>query len=389
MANYISSNANRFYAAVEASYGQAATAAATNRFPAVQLVAQQSLERAPRHDKTGSRTFLGTPRDSRRQTAFEVRTYLTSWSGTAAPGYGPLFQAALGATPQLSASLIVASVISQSEVNTTAPHGLSIGAAVSFSNELRFVAAVPGSSTLSLNAPFSTTLAADAVLAPAITYGLSTSLPSLTLFDYWDPPTAVDRLVTGAAADTFQFTVNGDFHEFIFRGPAADLLDTSSFVSGSAGLTSFPVEPALGSFDYSVVPGQLGQVWIGTPEARFFTLTSASIEVKNNIDVRNREFGSSYPRSIAPGMRQVASQFTLFAQDDAQTESLYAAAKARNTVGAMLQLGQQQGQLMGVYLPSVTPEIPNFNDSQTRLQWEFKNNLAQGLVNDEFYLAFA
>jgi hypothetical protein len=183
--------------------------------------------------------------------------------------------------------------------------------------------------------------------------------------------------------------VNGDFHEFVFAGPAADLLDTTSFVSGTAGLTSFPIEPALGSFDYSVVPGHLGQVWIGAPENQFFTLTSATIEVKNNIDVRNREFGSSYPRAIAPGMRQVTSQFTLFAQDDAQTASLYAAAKARNNLAAMLQLGQQQGQLMGVYLPRVTPEIPNFNDSQTRLQWEFKNNFAEGLVNDEFYLAFA
>ena len=91
MANYISSNANRFYVALEASYGQAASAAATNRFPAVKLVAQQSLERAVRHDKTGSRTFLGTPTDSRRQTAFEVRTYLTSWSGTGTPGLWTLY----------------------------------------------------------------------------------------------------------------------------------------------------------------------------------------------------------------------------------------------------------------------------------------------------------
>jgi hypothetical protein len=389
MANYISSNANRFYTALEASYGQAAAVAASNRFPAVQLIAQQTLEKAVRHDKTGARTFLGTPASSRRQTAFQVRTYLTSWSGGATPGYGPLFQSALGAAPQSSAGLVVASITTQTQIATTAPHGLSIGSAVSFSNELRFVTSVPNSSTLVLNAAFSNALAANAALSPAITYSLSTALPSLTLFDYWDPSTAVNRLITGAAVDTFQFAVNGDFHEFSFTGPAGDLLDTTSFVSGSAGLTSFPAEPALASFDYSVVPGHLGQVWIGTPENQFFTLTNATIEVKNNIDVRNREFGSSYPRAIAPGMRQVSSQFTLFAQDDAQTESLYAAAKARNTVAAMLQLGQQQGQLMGIYLPNVTPEIPNFNDTQTRLQWEFKNNLAQGLVNDEFYLAFA
>jgi len=55
----------------------------------------------------------------------------------------------------------------------------------------------------------------------------------------------------------------------------------------------------------------------------------------------------------------------------------------------MLQLGQQTGQLMAIYLPNVTPEIPNYNDSQTRLQWAFKNNFAQGTAENEVYIAFA
>jgi hypothetical protein len=55
----------------------------------------------------------------------------------------------------------------------------------------------------------------------------------------------------------------------------------------------------------------------------------------------------------------------------------------------MLQLGQQQGQLLGIYLPNVVPEIPEYVDSEVRLQWHFSNCLAQGSANDEFYLAFA
>jgi hypothetical protein len=105
--------------------------------------------------------------------------------------------------------------------------------------------------------------------------------------------------------------------------------------------------------------------------------------------VRNQEFGSSYPSAIAPGMREVASKFTLFAQDDAQTTALYAAAKQRTPVQAMLQLGQQQGELMAVFMASVVPEIPNYDDSETRLQWAFKNNLAQGTAEDELFIAFA
>ena len=65
------------------------------------------------------------------------------------------------------------------------------------------------------------------------------------------------------------------------------------------------------------------------------------------------------------------------------------AAKERATVSAMLQLGQQNRQLMGVFMPSVTPEIPGYVDSETRLQWEFKSNLAQGTAENEISIAFA
>ena len=88
MANYISSNANRFYAAIEPSYGRAALVSAANRFPAVHLAIQQGVEQSRRHDKTGSRTFRGIPKTARRVTAFEAQTYLTSWSGTGSPAYG-------------------------------------------------------------------------------------------------------------------------------------------------------------------------------------------------------------------------------------------------------------------------------------------------------------
>src|ERR1700685_1449580 len=383
MGNYISSNANRFYVAIETVYGQAASINSANRFPAVRLQAQQLLESGRRLDKTGTRTFLGTPITARRQTAFEARTYLTSWSGSGEPSYGALFHAALGAQPNLSSGLSVASVQNNTQVQTTMAHGLSFGSAISYAGEIRFVTSVIDASTVVLNAPFSTTPAQNAGLSPCITYPLAISLPSVTLYDYWDPVTAVSRMITGAAVDALMMTVDGDFHEFVFTGPACDLLDTSSFVSGDAGLSSFPAEPALAAFDYSIVPGHLGEAWLGSAPNQFFTLTGANVEVRNNIDVRNQEFGSAYPRAIAPGMRQVASTFTLFAQDDAQTTALYAAAKQRTPVSAMLQLGQQQGQLMGIFMANVTPEIPNYDDMDTRLRWAFKNNLAQGTSENE------
>jgi hypothetical protein len=285
--------------------------------------------------------------------------------------------------------LTVAATISANTIQTAAPHGLGAGSAVSYSGEIRFVTGVPNSTTIVLNAPFSTVPAVNTILAPAISYGLATALPSCSIYDYWDPLTTVSRIVTGAAVNTASIMVNGDFHEFQFSGPAADLLDSTSGQYGTSGLTSFPSEPAVESFDYSIVPGHLGQVWLGIPSTQFFTLTSALVTVKNNLDLRTQEFGSLYPQAVVPGERSVSIQFTILAQDDAETSALYAAGKLRTPIPAMLQLGQQQGQLFGIYFPNVVPEIPEYVDSGARLEWQFSGCLAQGTSDDELYLAFA
>ncbi len=54
----------------------------------------------------------------------------------------------------------------------------------------------------------------------------------------------------------------------------------------------------------------------------------------------------------------------------------------------MFQLGEQQGQLFGVYMPAMVPEVPQFSDNDNRLEWAFENSQAQGTVDDELYVAF-
>ena len=62
MASYISSNANRFYTAIESSFGTVGSLTAINRIPALKLTVQQQLDTKDRKDKTGSRTFSGIAR---------------------------------------------------------------------------------------------------------------------------------------------------------------------------------------------------------------------------------------------------------------------------------------------------------------------------------------
>jgi hypothetical protein len=387
--SYILSNSNRLYTALEGSYGAVATVTAANRIPVVKLDVKQQRETPARRDKTGSRTFAGTPPGGRVRTNFTLQSYLTSWQqSSGSPSYGPLFQSALGAGPAQFLGGTVASADSSGNLTFGAPHGLSVGQAVSSGVEMRFVAAIASPTALVLNAPFTSVPAAGASIQPAVTYAPASSLPSVTLFDYWSPGTAVQRVLHGAMVDEIAIRVNGDYHEFQFSGLAQDVIDSSSFSAGVASLESFPAEPALAPFDYSIVPGNIGQAWLGTTAAAFFTVTGASIGLRNNLESRAREFGSSLPLAIAPGPREVAVTLDLFSQDDSATASLYQAARQQSPITVMFQLGNSAGQMMAVYLQSVIPSVPQFNDGQNPLQWQFRPSRAQGTVDDEIQVAF-
>ena len=137
-----------------------------------------------------------------------------------------------------------------------------------------------------------------------------------------------------------------------------------------------------------IPPGNLGQAWLGTPANKFLTITSALVDIDNDLDLRNREFGSTVPQCIAAGIRRVNANFELFEADDAATRGLYASARAETPIGVMFQLGEASGRLMGVYMPSVVPEVPEFNDEERILQWSFTGSRAQGQVDDEIFVAF-
>jgi len=387
--SYILSNDNRFYVALEQSYGAAAEISANNRIPAVKLTTKHQTEKVKRADKTGSRTFAGYPNGLRLQTSFGLKTYLANWGNPAViPPYGPLFQACLGGAGVQSAGGTVASTSGASTIAFTAPHALTPGGAVTSGGEIRFVSVVIDAHTIQINAPFSATPLATSQTGPVAMYQTADSLPSLTLYDYWSPSTGVQRVLAGMAVDTLSIKVNGDFHEFDFSGQAQDLADSSSFQSGQFGMFAFPGEPSAAPINYSIIPGNLGQVWLGSSPSRFYTMTSADVTFTNNVELRATEYGSILPRAIVPGQRTVSLSFGLFQTDDAATAGLYQAARQRSPISVMMQLGQQQGELFGIYMNSVVPEVPAFDDSQTRQQWQFQSCRAQGSVNDEIFVAF-
>lgn len=387
MACSISVNDNRFYAARESSYGVVAPVTAANRFPAVRLEARQETEIPRRRDKAGTRTYGGVTSRLRRRTSFEVETYLISReSAGVAPAYGVLVEAALGGSPRQWMGAVVSGGSGVS-LTTQGPHGLSEGMAVTHGGEIRFVQAADGAS-LVLNAPFTAGPSAGSVLGPAVSYAPAGAIQSVSVYDYWSPSTAMQRVLRGAAVDELEMSVNGDYHSLTFRGPAVDLMDRASFTNGDGGLSQFPMEPGLGLLSYEPVPGHLGQVWIGVGPSRFHTLTKATVKLKNNLETRIREFGWVVPRCLVPGEREVTVEFELFSQDKTSFDELYQAARWRQPITTMLQMGETEGHLFGIWLKSFVPEVPELIDESDRLAWRFRASRAQGTVDDELYVAF-
>jgi hypothetical protein len=390
MCCYISSNDNRIYTALEDGYGTVAAFTAQQRIPAIGLDVRQTVQRPRRRDKTGGRTFLGLPSSLRRRTAFGLTTYLSEWAGDQdAPPYAALVQAALGGEGLLFAGGTILSVTDSTHLEFSGPHGLGPGQAVRFQNEIRFVAAVVDDSTVVINAPFSTPPNASDELGRTITYFPATNLPSASIFDYWSPEDTIQRILAGSAVDRMRIQVNGDFHQFAFAGTARELIDSATFTAGAGGLDEFPAEPALAPSQFSLIPGSLGEVWLGAAPTQFHTLLAAEVTLDNNIDTREREFGMPKPGCFSAGERSVTVDLDILSDCKPETVALYQAAAQRTPVSMMFQLGQSEGHLCGVWMNQVVPEVPEFDDQETRLRWRFRNSRAQGTGNDELIVAFA
>ncbi|MEI9814973.1 MAG: hypothetical protein WDO18_21050 [Acidobacteriota bacterium] len=390
MSCYISSNNNRVFVALETTYGAVGAITGANRIPLLKLGAKQVPEHTGRRDKTGSRTFPGLPNRVRKDTTFRFE-HTDDGVGECSRG------SAAWAVVSGGVGRVAADIRGRDGGECTDDHadrvqcGARVGGGTRRDVRRRDAIRHGGSEFDDGGnqcAVHGRRRSRGSVLGATVTYPVATDLAGVSVFDFWDPAEAVQRILNGSAMDLMKVKVNGDLHEFEFSGPARDLLDSASFETGQASLSEFPAEPASIGFDYTVVPGHLGQVWMGSTPTEMHAITAAELKVDNHIDLRAREFGSDFAHCIAAGQRSVRLDFRVFAQDEAETVGLYQAARQRSPIGVMLQLGEAQGQLFGAYMPAMVPEVPEFLDGETRLEWSFANSQAQGTVNDELYVAF-
>jgi hypothetical protein len=387
MSCYISTRNSRYYAALEATYGQVAPVTAGDRFSGLWLRISQKWEEPRRRDKTGTRTHQGIAGRLRKRTAFELSTYLYAReNGGVPPRGGALIEAAMGAAPRVHGGGLQVVQAQGTAVTFGGAHGLQPGDAVAAGGDLRVVTACPDAQTAWLSAPLSAQ--AGQVTGGAVSYAPSLKIPSVSLYEYWSPDEAVQRVLAGCVVDEMTIALNGDFHELTFRGMAAAVIDNKTFEGQQGGLASFPAEPAVSPLVEMPVPGHLGQAWAGALPSPLETVAEARIRVRNNAELRWRDFGLMEPKCFAPGDREVMIDLEIYGNTSAACEAIYASAIHREPMPLMVQMGEVAGAMCGIYVPNFIPAPPEFLDGEERLRWRLRGSVAQGTREDELYVVF-
>jgi hypothetical protein len=380
---YIATHSNRIYLKSEAENPVMGDMTQAMLAPVTDFRVATRRKQLFRQDKTGYRSESPVLGPQRELIEVALNAYGVGWEGgVATSSIGPVLESGFCAGSNTSGGGTV-SAITGTTITFAEDTDLETGSAIVFGSEMRFVVAVGGPREVTINSPFTVEPSAGAELLGCLGQKAGDERRALSILDAWSPAQAVQRYITGVVADRLSIEVNNDFVEIGMKGYARRQYDN---VSGNVGSEfAFPAEPAQVAPVASPIAGHLGQAVIG--ESQVCTLTEAKIVIDNNIEPRTNEFGCFETKAFVPGSRRVTLDFTVYERNDTFSQYLYSAAVNHVPVPVMFQLGRQQGAMLGVYLPAVLLNMPEFDDRQPRLLWRFQASLALGGMNDEVYLA--
>lgn len=191
-------------------------------------------------------------------------------------------------------------------------------------------------------------------------------------------PEMVGQLVT---INAVTYTVNQ------YVSPSTITLTTAPGTQAGVAFSVVPAEPASQTTNGVPIPGYQGEVWINGQ--RFTTLIAGGVMLTNNSLMRQNEFGVQVPQGHAEGIRDIEMDFDVNENDNAQTQALLTASIGRITVPVFYQFGNVAGQIVVVYAPNVTPQVPRRDDGAPNVHWVFTGNRASASVsNTELAMAF-
>lgn len=192
------------------------------------------------------------------------------------------------------------------------------------------------------------------VATTSVTYSLSDSIPSLSIWDFRTDSAGTgnpnQRVGVGSIIQNAAFSMGADqeIAEWNFDGVSKLILDSFGFAArttagdteGKSGLTAFPSEPGSPVSNGNAVQGFYGSLTLDSQVLTTIKSASLKIETGNKFST---VFGSKYPGCPIGAVRKVTFACDLYDGSDAATKDIYARAFDKNPITAIVVLGNQTG----------------------------------------------
>jgi hypothetical protein len=325
MSNYSMNRNQRIYAVVETTFATAAAVTGSNCMLITKAVFKPLVDTLTSQSKTGTRSvFPGVP--GRHHATFSIEMELRT-NGTAGvkPDCDPLLQAIFGQ-------------------------------------------------------------AGVAVVATSVTYALSDSIPSLTIYNYRTPSTISEQVAIGCVLQRATFKLGDNIATVTFTGVCFYVADTntlatilaggSNLTPGAGGLSSIAAEPGTPVVNGGIIAGFTGSATIDTN--LFLNLRTAEIDINLNNDIPLDVFGSYFGGAPEGDARDVGFTFSLYDDDSAGTADMDVKALTKAGVTAVMAIGTVAGSIYTFTVKGVQLETPDRTEGQRKWQANVSRSRATG-----------
>jgi hypothetical protein len=202
------------------------------------------------------------------------------------------------------------------------------------------------------------------VSSTSCTYALDTNIYYLSLWDFWDPATALQQVLHGAVVDRAVFDFFADFPTVEFSGVGRYLLNSEYFASANsvqkAGLTAFPSRPSAPVTNGAPSPGYNGTFTIDS--TAYTQLTACRLTMGMNRSMRAGGLGAGLSGLGRGDKRQCTLEFGLTEDDSASLKTLRSKALAGTPVNAVVTVGTAAGSIWTFNLNNILLAVPTRDD---------------------------
>jgi hypothetical protein len=378
MGTISSGNLTRLFVSAESTYGTLPTPANSDAVDTLGVVFTPKLNRVASPARRGT---PGVAQMLPRRSTVDWKINPSMWEPSGTVGTASYFAALLKAgfgsqtLPGLSTT-VNDDAASTTGATLTSAEGLAEDDLMTFdvaSGARTEITRVTGIDTLDVTFDALSVAPDDEGDAVAgVTYKLATSISqTLSLFLFHEDSGKKEAVSGGIVNEmTFQFDGTTEV-QVSFSGPGKELVRTGFSEPSSFAPTGTPVSGV-----------DVGNLYMG---GSAFLIRKASVTINNGIELRNSELGTSHPTGYFRGANRRSVKVTVeYYFDD---DTLISKAETLTTAEARLLVGATAGKRVGMVIPKIEWEMPEFGDAASGIVLSQDGVALETDGNDEVFAA--